>query len=185
MIQELTGKDLISRDVVENLFAYVVHELMSPLSSLLTGLDLLDVPLEQQEILDLLKTSACTLRGRLELFRTALGAGGLTVDRDSVEKILTLLASDPTHDKIVFETDTPRLAHGVGKQALLIALWITSRKKSIKDVTTIRYVRELFEVVVGSKSLSEAELYSELMTTQGEMDSQKSVALWLARTLSA
>jgi len=107
MIQELPGKDLISRDVVENLFAYVVHELMSPLSSLLTGLDLLDVSREQQEILDLLKTSACTLRGRLELFRTALGAGGLTVDRDSVEKILSLLASDPTHDKIVFEHASP------------------------------------------------------------------------------
>ena len=174
----------VTRDVLENFFSYLVHDLMSPMSSLLTGLDLLTVSPDQDEILDLLKSSVGTLRGRLELFRAALGVGGSAISLAQVTKILAFLSNDPTHDALVFETDTHPLPSGVGRHVLLIALWVASQKRTSKGCVTIRYAHERLEITTKDGVMGEEAFFQTLCYQDGALDPKKSVALWVAQGLS-
>jgi len=174
----------LTPEVLENFFSYLVHDLMSPMSSLLTGLDLISVPADQDEILDLLKSSVATLRGRLELFRAALGVAGSTISLDQVTKILAFLSNDPTHDAIVFETDAHPLPCGVGRHVLLIALWVASQKRTSKGCVTIRYAQERLEInTKDGVMMGEEAFFQMLLHQEGALDPKKSVALWVAQGL--
>jgi hypothetical protein len=145
--------------VLHEFFSYLFHEIISPVSSLLTGIDLLEA--EQaysQELVDILKNSSQTLRARLEYFRAALGGGGLALSLLQVQELMKKMWGAESNPPVIFSTTGEIFPRGVGQKALVLALCLAQRKKWGDPPSQLIYGQGAFSANLGESLMSYEEL---------------------------
>lgn len=152
-----------SLSLLRNVLSYLFHELISPLSSLVTGLDLLEEGVESEELMPILKNASLTLRGRLEFFRAAFGAGGNSLSLSQVQKLFTNMWGTEQEVPVRFQTDVEKLPAGIGQRILLLALWLAHEKAFGAQPASLSYKKEYFSAVLNGVSLNEASLQEALI----------------------
>ncbi len=114
----------LSMTQTQRLLSFLFHELISPLSSLVTGLDLVDDdPAMLSDVLDILKNASRVLRTRLEYFRSAFGPGGYHLSLAQTQMLIHNWQDMHPEAQVLFETDSTQFDPGVGQSLLLVYLW--------------------------------------------------------------
>lgn len=126
MTQDLFSSPHLPLQTFQNLMAYLCHELISPLSAIVTGIDLLGSDGDMMEdLLPVLQTASNRIRTRVEYYRSAFGPGGVSLSMAQTQKHITQMwpPSSGPEPAVFLETVETTLPPQIGQKILLMALW--------------------------------------------------------------
>ncbi len=172
----------VSMDFFQALFSHICHELVSPLSALTTGLDLLEEKIvAEEEIFPILKESLKALRHRLDLFRSALGFNKTIPINRIYQLIQDLLGPQK---KVELLWNLPRdysTLLPVSSLLLTALIWISNRAPRGRGILSVNWVGQSIHLVLHAPTVSFSEHEQLLIETACDhpVDPQSSFTTFL------